>query len=156
MKQIFCATEYLHRRNVIHRDLKPANLLYSSREPIGKSVLKIIDFGLSIEVDPGQALRAEKGTPFYMSPQVLKGMAYDSSADLWSCGVILYVLLCGYPPFNGVKASQVVSKVMHGNYKFVEADWSGISQDARDLVRQLLKMQSRDRLTAPQALEHRW
>eukprot|EP00927_Polykrikos_kofoidii_P059836 TRINITY_DN5495_c0_g4_i2.p1 TRINITY_DN5495_c0_g4~~TRINITY_DN5495_c0_g4_i2.p1 ORF type:complete len:465 (+),score=97.29 TRINITY_DN5495_c0_g4_i2:153-1547(+) len=156
MRQVFSAVEYMHDLNVVHRDMKLANCLLLTREAVEQNVLKIIDFGLSIQMSGDQALRASQGTPYFMAPQVLKGTAYDSSADMWSCGVILYVLLCGYPPFGGSSANAVIAKVIHGNFSFNDADWGSVSEDARSLIRGMLKMQPRDRLTAKQALEHRW
>merc|ERR1711972_1044110 len=141
---------YMHENHVCHRDLKPENFIFSTKEPIEKSLLKIIDFGLSCKYTTGQVLTTKAGTPYYVAPQVLAGK-YDQLSDLWSCGVIMYVMLCGYPPFFGETDAEVLSKVRLGNFSFNQADWKNISEDAKNLIRMLLKMNPRDRYTAAQA-----
>merc|ERR1712072_1047792 len=126
-----------------------------TKEPIDKNLLKIIDFGLSCKYETGQVLTTKAGTPYYVAPQVLAGK-YDQLADLWSCGVIMYVLLCGYPPLFGETDAEVLSKVRLGNFSFNAADWKNVSEDAKNLIRMLLKMNPRDRYTAEQALNHDW
>lgn len=100
MQQIIRAIYYMHDNHVCHRDLKPENFIFNTKDPIEKALLKIIDFGLSCTFTDGQVLSTKAGTPYYVAPQVLAGK-YDQLSDLWSCGVIMYVLLCGYPPFFG-------------------------------------------------------
>merc|ERR1712217_292510 len=95
------------------------------------------------------------GTPYYVAPQVLQGK-YGPESDLWSLGVIMYVLLCGYPPFHGDTDADVLAKVRHGNFSFAQADWKNVSEDAKNLIRNLLKMNPKDRYTAEQALNHEW
>eukprot|EP00435_Cladocopium_sp_Y103_P058488 s288_g20.t1 len=124
-------------------------------DPIEKNFLKIIDFGLSCKFTPGKPLSTKAGTPYYVAPQVLAGN-YDQLSDLWSCGVIMYVLLCGYPPFFGDTDSEVLAKVRLGNFNFNPADWKNVSEDAKTLIRHLLKMNPKDRYTAEQALNHEW
>jgi len=155
MQQIIRAIYYMHENKVCHRDLKPENFLFMTKEPIEKNFLKIIDFGLSCKFTQGQALSTKAGTPYYVAPQVLAGN-YDQLSDLWSCGVIMYVLLCGYPPFFGDTDSEVLAKVRLGNFIFQQSDWKNISEDAKTLIRNLLKMNPRDRYTAEQALNHEW
>merc|ERR1719327_2474107 len=155
MQQIIRAIYYMHENHVCHRDLKPENFIFSTKEPIEKSLLKIIDFGLSCSFKPDQVLTTKAGTPYYVAPQVLAGK-YDHLSDLWSCGVIMYVLLCGYPPFFGETDAEVLSKVRLGNFSFNATDWKNISEDAKNLIRMLLKMNPRDRYTAEQALNHDW
>eukprot|EP00435_Cladocopium_sp_Y103_P054349 s1338_g17.t1 len=140
---------------VTHRDLKPENFLFTSKEPIEKNFLKIIDFGLSCKYTDGQVLQTKAGTPYYVAPQVLHGK-YDQAADLWSCGVIMFVLLCGYPPFFGDSDAEVLAKVKTGSYSFNPADWKNVSEDAKNLIRQLLKMNPKERYTAEAALNHEW
>merc|ERR1719160_1634940 len=155
MQQIVRAIYYMHESHTCHRDLKPENFLFMTKEPIDKNLLKIIDFGLSCEFKPGQVLTTKAGTPYYVAPQVLAGK-YDQLSDLWSCGVIMYVMLCGYPPFFGETDAEVLSKVRLGNFSFNAADWKNVSEDAKTLIRMLLKMNPRDRYTAEQALNHVW
>merc|ERR1719465_12945 len=120
-----------------------------------KGQLKIIDFGLSCKFKPEQVLTTKAGTPYYVAPQVLAGK-YDQGCDLWSCGVLMYVLLCGYPPFFGETDAEVLSKVRLGNFSFNATDWKNVSEDAKNLIRMLLKMNPRDRYTAERALNHEW
>lgn len=155
MQQIVRAIYYMHENKVCHRDLKPENFLFSTKDSIEKNLLKIIDFGLSCKYETGQVLTTKAGTPYYVAPQVLAGK-YDQLSDLWSCGVIMYVMLCGYPPFFGETDAEVLSKVRLGNFSFNQADWKNVSEDAKELIRCLLKMNPRDRYTAEQALNHAW
>lgn len=155
MQQIIRAIYYMHDNHVCHRDLKPENFIFNTKDPIEKALLKIIDFGLSCTFTDGQVLSTKAGTPYYVAPQVLAGK-YDQLSDLWSCGVIMYVLLCGYPPFFGESDAEVLSKVRLGNFSFHQADWKNVSEDAKNLIRMLLKMNPRDRYTAEQALNHDW
>merc|ERR1719265_1855112 len=120
-----------------------------------KSAVKLIDFGLSKRFTDGEVLKTKAGTPYYVAPQVLAGK-YDHSSDLWSLGVIMYVVLCGYPPFYGETDADVLAKVRLGNFSFNAADWKSVSEDAKNLIRMLLKMNPRDRFTAQQSLEHEW
>eukprot|EP00933_Yihiella_yeosuensis_P082329 TRINITY_DN9617_c0_g1_i1.p1 TRINITY_DN9617_c0_g1~~TRINITY_DN9617_c0_g1_i1.p1 ORF type:complete len:508 (+),score=127.39 TRINITY_DN9617_c0_g1_i1:41-1564(+) len=155
MQQIIRAIYYMHENHVCHRDLKPENFLFQNKDPIEKNYLKIIDFGLSCKFESDQVLSTKAGTPYYVAPQVLAGK-YDHISDLWSCGVIMYVLLCGYPPFFGDTDADVLAKVRLGNFNFNPADWKNVSDDAKNLIRQLLKMNPRDRYTAEQALNNVW
>jgi len=155
MQQIVRAIYYMHENRVCHRDLKPENFLFLTKDSIEKNLLKIIDFGLSCQFEAGQVLTTKAGTPYYVAPQVLAGK-YDHLSDMWSVGVIMYVMLCGYPPFFGETDAEVLSKVRLGNFSFNAADWKNVSEDAKHLIRMLLKMNPRDRYTAEQALNHDW
>jgi len=155
MQHMFRAIFYMHENHICHRDLKPENFLFTTKEPIEKCALKVIDFGLACKFATDQVLTTKAGTPYYVAPQVLAGK-YDQSADLWSLGVIMYVVLCGYPPFYGETDADVLAKVRLGNFSFNAADWKNVSEDAKNLIRMLLKMNPRDRYTAEQALNHVW
>ncbi|CAE8602832.1 unnamed protein product, partial [Polarella glacialis] len=155
MKQILGGISYMHASKICHRDLKPENFLFTNKDPIEKSTLKIIDFGLASKFKEGGVLSTKAGTPYYVAPQVLAG-AYNQSADLWSCGVIMFVLLVGYPPFHGETDNEVLAKVKSGRFHFEAADWKNVSEDAKYLIRQLLKMNPPERYTAEQALNHTW
>eukprot|EP00450_Noctiluca_scintillans_P000703 CAMPEP_0194482798 /NCGR_PEP_ID=MMETSP0253-20130528/4573_1 /TAXON_ID=2966 /ORGANISM="Noctiluca scintillans" /LENGTH=499 /DNA_ID=CAMNT_0039322359 /DNA_START=67 /DNA_END=1566 /DNA_ORIENTATION=- len=155
MQQIIRAIYYMHQNGICHRDLKPENFLLYTKEPIDKNILKIIDFGLACKFDAAKPLTTKAGTPYYVAPQVLQG-SYDQSSDLWSCGVIMFVLLCGYPPFHGDTDAQVLQKVKRGDFKFVREDWKDVSQGAKDLITNLLRMKPEDRFTAEQALTDPW
>mmetsp|Transcript_32416 Transcript_32416/g.51679 ORF Transcript_32416/g.51679 Transcript_32416/m.51679 type:complete len:504 (+) Transcript_32416:59-1570(+) len=155
MQHLFRAIFYMHENHICHRDLKPENFLFASKDPIEKAALKVIDFGLACKFAPDEVLKTKAGTPYYVAPQVLAGK-YDQSSDLWSLGVIMYVVLCGYPPFYGETDADVLAKVRLGNFSFNAADWKSISEDAKNLIRMLLKMNPKDRYTAEQALNHVW
>lgn len=155
MQHMFRAIFYMHENHICHRDLKPENFLFASKDPIEKCALKVIDFGLACKFSSDQILTTKAGTPYYVAPQVLAGK-YDQSSDLWSLGVIMYVVLCGYPPFYGETDADVLAKVRLGNFSFNAADWKNISEDAKNLIRMLLKMNPKDRYTAEQALNHVW
>jgi len=155
IQQIVRAVFYMHENHVCHRDLKPENFLFVSKDTIERNLLKIIDFGLSCKFESGKVLTTKAGTPYYVAPQVLMGR-YDELSDMWSIGVIMFVLLCGYPPFFAETDADVLAKVRLGNFNFNPADWKNISEDAKDLIRKLLKMNPHDRYTAQQALTHTW
>jgi len=116
----------------------------------------IIDFGTSGVIDPQKKMSQKFGTPYYIAPEVLK-KNYDQKCDLWSCGVILYILLCGYPPFNGNSDKEIIQAVLAGKFT-VEDDqeWADVSQDAKDLVKKLLTYDSDNRISALDALNHPW
>ncbi|KAF4668452.1 hypothetical protein FOL46_001949 [Perkinsus olseni] len=153
MKQIISAVYYCHKNNIVHRDLKPENFLFLNKTK--DSPLKIIDFGLASKFGEDARLKTKAGTPYYVSPQVLRG-EYNESCDLWSCGVIMYILLCGYPPFHGDTDAEILARVKAGKYSFPDEDWKNVSTDAKDLIRKLLTFDQAQRWTAEQALNHRW
>ena len=155
MQQILRAVYYMHQNKIAHRDLKPENFLFTTKEALEKSPLKIIDFGLSCRFEPGQQMSTKAGTPYYVAPQVLAGK-YDHSCDVWSAGVIMYIILCGYPPFYGDTDAEVLRKVREGVFTFNPSDWRNISDDAKDLIRKMLQFNPNDRFTAEQALNHIW
>lgn len=153
MKTVLSAVRHCHENNIVHRDLKPENFLLTSTEPTAE--LKVIDFGLSKFTKPGEWMDARVGTPYYMAPEVLT-KRYDHRIDLWSCGVVLYILLCGYPPFWGDRDSEIFSKIRRGQYSFEGPEWATVSDGAKDLVSKLLVLDPAYRLTADGALKHPW
>lgn len=155
MQNMFRAIYYMHQCHYTHRDLKPENFIFTTKEAIEKSVLKLIDFGLAREFQPEQVLTTKAGTPYYVAPQVLAGK-YDHMADMWSLGVIMYVMLCGYPPFYGESDQEVLDEVRQGKVKFQAADWKNVSEDAKALIKNLLQMNPKERYTAEQALNDVW
>lgn len=155
MRQVFQAVLYLHSVGICHRDIKHANTLLLSQAQIEDNVVKIVDFGLACCFTRGEAMRQCAGTAIYVAPQVLE-CKYDHSIDLWSCGVLLYILLCGYPPFRGDTDAAVMNAIRRGNYSFPSSDWTLVSQDAKSLIRMLLKMKVKERITAEGALKHSW
>eukprot|EP00585_Thalassiosira_rotula_P001980 CAMPEP_0196141856 /NCGR_PEP_ID=MMETSP0910-20130528/10678_1 /TAXON_ID=49265 /ORGANISM="Thalassiosira rotula, Strain GSO102" /LENGTH=428 /DNA_ID=CAMNT_0041403085 /DNA_START=35 /DNA_END=1321 /DNA_ORIENTATION=- len=154
--QILTALSYMHERNIAHRDIKPENILFETANDFDSPV-KIIDFGLSRKhrEDREAAMSTLVGTPYYIAPEVLR-KRYGKSCDLWSVGVIAYILLCGYPPFNGADNEQTHRCVLKGRYYFHEEDWENISGDAMDFIHELLQMDPRHRMTAEEALAHPW
>ena len=117
--------------------------------------ITIIDFGTSGMFAKGQMMDQKYGTPYYIAPEVLNNN-YDEKCDLWSIGVILYILLCGYPPFNGANDDQIIKRVKQGKYRTDDEEWTNISPEAIDLVNRLLTYNPNDRISAMQALQHTW
>ncbi|KAK7116130.1 uncharacterized protein [Littorina saxatilis] len=146
--------QYLHANGVVHRDLKPENLLYESMTDDSK--LKIADFGLSRIIEPEVQMSTVCGTPGYCAPEVLKGQPYTPSVDLWSVGIIAYILLCGYEPFFAESEPEMFRKIIKGDYVFDNEYWEDIGENAKDLVRRLLVLEPKKRLTAAEALKHPW
>eukprot|EP01055_Gregarina_sp_Pseudo9_P005698 Gregarina_sp_Pseudo_9__5697@NODE_815_length_2174_cov_11_253396_g766_i0_p1_GENE_NODE_815_length_2174_cov_11_253396_g766_i0NODE_815_length_2174_cov_11_253396_g766_i0_p1_ORF_typecomplete_len604_score87_23Pkinase/PF00069_25/2e78Pkinase_Tyr/PF07714_17/1_1e43EFhand_7/PF13499_6/8_7e12EFhand_7/PF13499_6/1_7e16EFhand_8/PF13833_6/6_6e06EFhand_8/PF13833_6/1_7e05EFhand_8/PF13833_6/1_3e08EFhand_11/PF08976_11/2_8e05EFhand_11/PF08976_11/5_7e11EFhand_1/PF00036_32/4_2e03EFhand_1/PF00036_32/9_2e05EFhand_1/PF00036 len=153
MRQVFSAVAYCHSLNIMHRDLKPENLLFADPSPI--SPLKVIDWGFAAQCAKNHRFSSVVGTPYYVAPEVLYGN-YNKLCDLWSAGVILYILLSGYPPFHGKDNREILEKVKTGNYNFDTRAWRRVSDYAKDLVRRLLTYDPRRRLTAQEALQHPW
>lgn len=157
MQQIIRAIFYMHQNKIAHRDLKPENFLFSTKEAIDKStnLLKIIDFGLSCKFESGKDLTTKAGTPYYVAPEVLAGK-YNEASDIWSCGVIMFVMLCGYPPFYGETDAEVLSKVRLGSFNFSSNDWANVSKDAKDLIRRMLQKDPKHRATAADSVTDVW
>ena len=137
----------------MHRDLKPENLLM--HRDVSDPKITIIDFGTSGLFDPEEKMKQKFGTPYYIAPEVLNNN-YDEKCDLWSIGVILYILLCGYPPFNGSNDEQIIKKVKEGKYRTDEEEWHNISEDAIDILNKLLQYNPNNRISAAEALQHKW
>ncbi|GMP33547.1 hypothetical protein CsSME_00006820 [Camellia sinensis var. sinensis] len=142
-----------HENGVMHRDLKPENFLFANKKE--HSPLKAIDFGLSVFFKPGERFSEIVGSPYYMAPEVLK-RNYGPEVDIWSAGVILYILLCGVPPFWAETEQGVALAILRGVIDFKREPWPQISDSAKSLVRQMLEQDPRKRLTAQQVLEHPW
>lgn len=155
MQQILGAMYYLHSHNFVHRDIKPENFLLQNER--SDSDIKVIDFGLAKRFEPGagQAMKTKAGTPYYVSPQVLTG-AYDEKCDIWSCGVIAYILLCGYPPFYGDNDTAILRAVKKGEFEFPSPDWDSISSHAKDFIKKMLTFDPTKRPSAEQLLDHEW
>ena len=155
MSQLCQALDYLHTKKIVHRDLKPENLLYAS--PADDANLKVADFGLARMLTAGDMMKTACGTPGYVAPEILKNKGYDSGAvDMWSAGVILYILLCGFPPFYEEELPALFDQILHARYDFPSPWWDNISADGKDLVKKLLELDVKKRLTAAQVLAHPW
>ncbi|XP_072986283.1 calcium-dependent protein kinase 10-like [Typha latifolia] len=142
-----------HDNGVIHRDLKPENFLFANKKE--NSPLKAIDFGLSVFFQPGESFSEIVGSPYYMAPEVLK-KNYGQEVDIWSAGVILYILLCGVPPFWAETEHGVARAILRGVLDFQRDPWPQISENAKSLIQQMLEPDPKKRLTAQQVLEHPW
>lgn len=152
-RTIVDVVQLCHRHGVIHRDLKPENFLFANKKE--NSPLKAIDFGLSIFFKPGEKFSEIVGSPYYMAPEVLK-RNYGPEIDIWSAGVILYILLCGVPPFWAESEQGVAQAILRGLIDFKRDPWPNISESAKTLVRQMLEPDPKLRLSAKQVLEHPW
>ena len=148
------AVEYLHENDIVHRDIKPENILLESDR--ADANIRLIDFGLSRRhAEDDEPMSNPVGTAYYMSPELLKGK-YDRSTDLWSIGIIAYILLCGYSPFGGDTDEDIFDSIRRGHIDFRARAWSDKSDEAIDFIRCLLRRDPRKRYTAEQALMHPW
>ncbi|OXB54538.1 hypothetical protein ASZ78_002609 [Callipepla squamata] len=155
VRQILEAVAYLHANGVVHRDLKPTNLLYATPAP--DAPLKIADFGLSKIVEEGVAMKTSCGTLGYCAPEILRGCAYGPEVDMWSVGVITYILLCGFEPFEDERGERYMyERTLKCEYEFLSPWWDEVSLNAKDLVKNLIVLDPKERLTAVQALRHPW
>ena len=154
IKQLMSAIEYCHNKGIVHRDIKPENLLYLKKGDETNNPLKIIDFGLSQTLNTKKILSSKVGTAYYVSPEILAGK-YTEKCDIWSAGVILYVLLSGEPPFNGPSDSVIYSKIKKMKFTFPSNRWKNISEEAKDLLSKMLSPE-KERYTASQVLAHPW
>lgn len=154
MYQIFSAVNYCHGMNIIHRDLKPENILIEKKE--GKKYnIKIIDFGTAKLYEKNKSEKKVIGSSYYIAPEVLTEN-YNQMCDLWSCGVILYILLSGKAPFSGKTDSIILEKIKIGKYNMNIKAFENISSEVKDLIQNLLQKSPNKRLTASKALEHSW
>lgn len=169
--EIMSAVAYCHEKGIVHRDLKLENILFASDSP--DSPVKIIDFGFSVLLgkhdlnksknnDNGNNLKkfgfkrmkSKVGTLYYISPEIIKGN-YDEKCDIWACGVILYILLCGYPPFSGSNDKEVYNIITQVKYDFNQPTWKNVSKYAKDLIKNMLTL-AKNRYTAKQVLNSKW
>ena len=157
MKQIFSAVDFCHQKGIIHRDLKPENILIESEEEANKEffTIKIIDFGTSDKLKKGEMFNLNVGTPLYISPEVLNNN-YNEKCDIWSCGVIMYMMLSGQPPFKGENDEEIYQSIKKAKFNFDDEIWDGISSEAKDLIKNLLKKDINERYSAKEALRHPW
>uniref|UniRef100_A0A0N5AAL8 Protein kinase domain-containing protein n=1 Tax=Syphacia muris TaxID=451379 RepID=A0A0N5AAL8_9BILA len=153
MKQVLEAVSFMHKNGVVHRDLKPENLLYYNKEEDSK--IMISDFGLSKTEDSG-AMATACGTPGYVAPEVLQQKPYGKAVDVWSIGVIAYILLCGYPPFYDENDANLFAQIIRGDYEFDSPYWDEISDSAKDFISHLMCCNPEQRYTCDQALTHPW
>jgi len=153
IKQVLSAVAYMHSEGVVHRDLKPENLLYHSSDEDSK--IMISDFGLSKMEDSG-IMATACGTPGYVAPEVLAQKPYGKAVDVWSIGVISYILLCGYPPFYDENDANLFAQILKGEFEFDSPYWDDISSEAKEFIRQLMCVDVDRRLSCESALQHAW
>jgi len=153
IKQVLSAVAYMHTSGVVHRDLKPENLLYNS--PDEDSKIMISDFGLSKMEDSG-IMATACGTPGYVAPEVLAQKPYGKEVDVWSIGVISYILLCGYPPFYDENDANLFAQILKGEFEFDSPYWDDISQEAKEFIRSLMCVDVDKRLSCEDAIAHSW
>uniref|UniRef100_A0AAX7SQ10 calcium/calmodulin-dependent protein kinase n=1 Tax=Astatotilapia calliptera TaxID=8154 RepID=A0AAX7SQ10_ASTCA len=155
IQQILEAVLHCHQMGVVHRDLKPENLLLASK--LKGAAVKLADFGLAIEVQGDQqAWFGFAGTPGYLSPEVLRKDPYGKPVDMWACGVILYILLVGYPPFWDEDQHRLYQQIKAGAYDFPSPEWDTVTPEAKDLINKMLTINPAKRVTATDALKHPW
>eukprot|EP01091_Cochliopodium_minus_P019875 TRINITY_DN8497_c0_g1_i1.p1 TRINITY_DN8497_c0_g1~~TRINITY_DN8497_c0_g1_i1.p1 ORF type:complete len:316 (-),score=79.65 TRINITY_DN8497_c0_g1_i1:59-1006(-) len=152
--KILDAIKYLHEQGICHRDLKPENLLLSSHND--DISVKIADFGLSKIISKKVMMQTACGTPGYVAPEVLNATGYGPEVDLWSIGVITYILLCGFPPFFGETIPELFEQILKGHYEYPDEYWSEISEEAKDFVDHLLVVDFKERYNCDQSLSHPW
>ncbi|XP_028826508.1 calcium/calmodulin-dependent protein kinase type II subunit gamma isoform X5 [Denticeps clupeoides] len=155
INQILESVNHIHQHDIVHRDLKPENLLLASK--MKGAAVKLADFGLAIEVQgEQQAWFGFAGTPGYLSPEVLRKDPYGKPVDIWACGVILYILLVGYPPFWDEDQHKLYQQIKAGAYDFPSPEWDTVTPEAKNLINQMLTINPAKRITAEQALKHPW
>ena len=154
MRILLQTLQYIHEEGVVHRDLKPENLILGSKE--NDFDLKLADFGLATRVAPEELLSLRCGSPGYVSPELLSNHGYNAKADIFSAGVILYVLLTGRPAFPGSTCAEVLSKNKRCELLFASKHWDKVSPEGMDITKCLLAKDPKERLSARQALQHPW
>ena len=153
MKQLMSAICYSHQNNIVHRDLKPENILMDNDN--NDLTIKIIDWGCAQTIKTTKQSNKVDGTAYYIAPEVLKG-EYNEKCDIWACGVIFYILLCGYPPFNGETDDEIYLDVLKGEFEFPEEDWSEVSDEAKNLIKKMLTKDVNKRISALDSMQDPW
>ncbi len=153
MKQVVSAVLYCHSNGIVHRDIKSDNILFLHNN-INSSV-KLIDFGISVRFEKNTKLKEKTGTVLYIAPEVING-SYDEKCDIWSCGVLMYMILSGAPPFYGTSRKEVMAKIKTGKFSFKSRIWNLISKEAKDLIEKMLTYNPDERPSCWEVLNHVW
>jgi calcium-dependent protein kinase len=152
IRQVLLAVNYLHSNSIMHRNICPENLIFEDNQ---KDSLRLIGFSSATFFSHWRKETELKGSAYYIAPEVIGGY-YNEKCDIWSCGVLLYVMLCGYPPFPGTTREEIEAKIRSGKFSFEEAEWTGVSESVKNLIRSLLEFEPEKRITAADALKHAW
>jgi len=155
VKQMFLAVNYLHQNLIIHRDLKPENFLVATKAPIEKAALKLIDFGISKRIKSGETAKTKTGTPNYIAPEIMNGR-YNEKVDIWSLGVITYIMLSGLQPFNGKTVDEILQAVQRAKVDTERGPWKRMSNNGKGFIKALLQKNPSGRPSAQQVLQHVW
>lgn len=153
VRQLLEALSYCHANMIVHKDLKPENILLEKKQDIQS--IKLIDFGTAQKFDRKKKMTNIIGTPYYVAPEVLRG-SYDEKCDVWSVGVIMFILLSGTPPFNGKDDNEIMKKVAAGKYEFKADKWKNVSSEAKSLIKKMLVLDTDERISAKDALDDEW
>eukprot|EP00457_Paulinella_chromatophora_P002685 gb/GEZN01002690.1/.p1 GENE.gb/GEZN01002690.1/~~gb/GEZN01002690.1/.p1 ORF type:complete len:713 (-),score=81.06 gb/GEZN01002690.1/:160-2298(-) len=153
-KDVASALEYLHGCGIVHRDLKPENMIFLNKE--ANSPVKLVDFGLARFFKEDEKMYTACGTPAYVAPEILLGKGYGAAVDLWSLGILVYVMLCGFQPFRATSRKKLLICICRGQFEFPQKHWGDISSEAKDLIQALLTLEPKERLSAEQVLAHPW
>jgi len=155
VRPIIDAMLYCHNLNIIHRDIKPENLLFSTKDPHTR-IIKVSDFGLARFISNETLATTTCGTPGYVAPEILEQRPYGKACDYWSIGVVLYILLCGFPPFYDEDNMVLFEKIKNGKFEFSSPYWDNISLEAKEIIANLLVVDPSRRLDCDKLLKHPW
>lgn len=155
IQKLASALDYLHAQGIVHRDLKPENLIYESNADDAN--IKVTDFGLAkLRKEEGKKMTTACGTPNYVAPEVLNQQPYGKEVDIWSLGVISYILLCGFPPFYNEDTPTLYRQIRKGEFSFPDPYWTNVSDAAKDMIQKMLTLDPKKRATAKQVMAHPW
>lgn len=152
VRTLMATIAFLHDREIVHRDLKPENVLLTSKDD--SADIKVADFGFAKHMADSPVTAC--GTPGFVAPEIISGKKYNAKVDVWSCGVIIYIMLCGYPPFYDENQGKLFAKIKAGKYSFHKKYWAHISQDAKDLIKAMLTVDVDTRISAKDSLKLAW
>ena len=153
MRQVMSAVLYCHLNGIVHRDVKSDNVLFAGQDI--SSPIKLIDFGISVKFEKDTKLKDKTGTVLYIAPEVISG-SYDEKCDIWSCGVLLYMMMSGQPPFYASSRKEVMAKIKKGRFQFKSKIWNVVSPEAKNLISSMLTVDPQLRPSCKEVLNHKW